>query len=85
MSDRQLTLLDSVASELTELRSTASRKPLPLDTSTVTKRLSVSPSTLNSYKRRGERYQKELEGGTVTVEYAYTRQRRDYWRVYFEQ
>ncbi|MGC9505524.1 hypothetical protein [Baaleninema sp.] len=66
MSDRQLNLFDHWP------------KPLPFDTSTVAKRLGISSSTLHRYKRMKKRY----EGDVAIVEYAESRGRRDYWRVY---
>lgn len=59
------------------------RKPLPFDTSTVAKRLGVSPSTLNRYKKQGKPFIKKIEGGSVSVEYAGRRGRCDFWQVFY--
>lgn len=86
MTSQQLTLLNLAASKIAQLQSLARRKPLPIDTPSVTKRLGISASTLSRTKRQGLLpYRLTFEGSTVAVDFAYHQKGRDYWTVCIEE
>ena len=82
MTSQQLTLLDYVTNQLSQLNATACQKLFPFDTPAVARRLGISPSTLGRAKRQGQLpYRLEFEGSAIAIDFAYHRKGKDYWTI----